>query len=99
MFQPSDHLRDPPLDSLQQVHGLLMLGAPELDTVLQVGSHESGVEGENHLPQPAGRNSFDAAQDLVGFLDCERTLLGHIQFFLQQDPQVLCRTALNPLVA
>jgi len=27
-----------------------MLGAPELDTVLQVRSHESGVKGQNHLP-------------------------------------------------
>ncbi|KAK4813670.1 hypothetical protein QYF61_017637, partial [Mycteria americana] len=45
VLQPSHHLRGPPLDSLQQVHVLLMLGAPELDTVLQVGSHKSGVEG------------------------------------------------------
>ncbi|KAK4808149.1 hypothetical protein QYF61_000129 [Mycteria americana] len=35
VFQPSDHLGGPPLDLLQQVHVLLMLGAPELDTVLQ----------------------------------------------------------------
>ena len=34
MLQPSDHLCGPPLDSLQQVHVLLMLGAPELNTVL-----------------------------------------------------------------
>lgn len=26
----------------------------ELDTGLQVGSHERGVEEQNHLPQPAG---------------------------------------------
>ncbi|KAK4821092.1 hypothetical protein QYF61_013420 [Mycteria americana] len=35
VLQPSDHLRGPPLDSLQQLHVLLMLGAPELNTVLQ----------------------------------------------------------------
>ncbi|KAK4827202.1 hypothetical protein QYF61_015230 [Mycteria americana] len=35
VFQPSDHLRGPPLDWLQQVHVLLMLGAPELNTILQ----------------------------------------------------------------
>jgi len=38
-----------------------MLGAPELDAVLQVGSHESGVKGQKHLPRPAGQASFDAA--------------------------------------
>ena len=43
VLQPSDHLSDPPLDPLQHIHVLLVLGAPELDAVLQVGSHESGV--------------------------------------------------------
>jgi len=38
----------PPLDPL---HVLLVLGAPELDAGLQVGSHQSGVEGQNHLSQ------------------------------------------------
>ncbi|KAK4813652.1 hypothetical protein QYF61_014951 [Mycteria americana] len=51
VLQASDHLGGPPLDSLQQVQVLLMLGAPELDAVLQVGSPKSGVEGENHLPR------------------------------------------------
>jgi len=37
VFQPSDHLRGPSLDPLQHIHVLLMLGAPELDAVLQVG--------------------------------------------------------------
>ncbi|KAK4810558.1 hypothetical protein QYF61_004521 [Mycteria americana] len=35
VLQPSDHLRGPPLDSLQQVHVLLMSGVPEVNTVLQ----------------------------------------------------------------
>ncbi|KAK4821252.1 hypothetical protein QYF61_016551 [Mycteria americana] len=35
VLQPSDDLQGPPLDLLQQVHVLLMLGAPELDAVLQ----------------------------------------------------------------
>jgi len=42
-----------------------MLGAPELDAGLQVGFHESGVKGQNHLPRPAGHTSLDAAQDTV----------------------------------
>ncbi|KAK4810201.1 hypothetical protein QYF61_011795 [Mycteria americana] len=99
VFQPSDHFCGPPLDPLQQVHVFPVLRAPELDTVLQVGSHQSRVEGQNHLLQPAGHAAFDAAQDMVGFLGCECTLLAHVQLFIHQYPQVLlCRAALNPFI-
>ncbi|KAK4828118.1 hypothetical protein QYF61_023916 [Mycteria americana] len=85
---------------LWQVHVFPMLRAPELDAVLQVGSHQSGVEGQNHLPQPAGHASFDAAQDTVGLLGCESTLLAHIQLFIHQYPQVLLhRDALKPFIS
>jgi len=40
VLQPSDHLCGPPLDLLQQLHVLPVLGTPELNTVLQVGSHK-----------------------------------------------------------
>ena len=77
-----------------------MLGAPELNTELRVGCHESIVEGENHLPRPGGHASFDAAQDAVGFLGCKRTLPGHVELLVTQHPQVLlCRAALSPLNA
>ena len=89
MLQPSDHLHGHPLDQLQQLHVLLVLGAPELDTVLQVGSHENSVEGQNHLPQPPGHTSLDASQDMVGPLDCKRTLPAHVEFFINQHSQIL----------
>ncbi|KAK4830856.1 hypothetical protein QYF61_013785 [Mycteria americana] len=89
VFQPSDYFCGPPLDQL----------TPELDAVLQVGSHQSRVEGQNHLPRPAGHASFDAAQDAVDLLGCEHTLSAHIQLFIHQYPQVLlCRAALNPFI-
>ena len=51
------------------------------------------------LPHPAGRASFDAAQDTVGFLGCESTPPGHVQLFIHQHPQVfLSRAALNPVI-
>ena len=37
VLQPSDHLHGPPLDLLQKLHILLVMGAQELDAVLQVG--------------------------------------------------------------
>jgi len=43
VLQPSDHFCGPPLDTLQQVHVLLMLGAPELNAVLQVGFHQEYI--------------------------------------------------------
>ncbi|CAM9277954.1 unnamed protein product, partial [Bubo scandiacus] len=35
LFQPSDNFCGPILDLLYQIHVLLMLGAPELNTILQ----------------------------------------------------------------
>jgi len=72
------------------------MGAPELDAGLQVGSHQSGVEGQNPLPQPAGH--ADAAQDVVGLLGCEHTLVAHVQLFIHRYPQVLLRAVLNPFI-
>jgi len=64
-----------------------------------VGSHQSGAEGQNPLPRPAGHTAGDAAQDEVGFLCCKRTLLAHVQLFIHWYPQVLVgRAALNPFI-
>ena len=41
VLQPSEHLCGPPLDPLQQLPVLLVLGPPDLDTVLQMGPNES----------------------------------------------------------
>jgi len=77
-----------------------MLGAPELDAILQVGSHESRVKGRNPLPRPTGHPSLDAAHDTVGFLGCRCTLLAHVELLIHQYPQVLLlRAALEPLSA
>jgi len=99
MLQPLDHLCGPPLDLLQQFHVLLVLRAPELDAGLQVDSHQSGVEGQNQLPRPAGHTSLDAAQDMVGLLGCECILVAHVQLFIRQYPQVLSgRAALDTFI-
>jgi len=78
VLQPSNHFCGPPLVLLQQLH-VLLLGATELDAGLQVGSHQSGVEGRNHFPQPVGHAAFDAAQDTVGLLGCKCMLSAHAQ--------------------
>jgi len=76
-----------------------VLRAPELDAELQVGSHQSRVEGQNPLPRPAGHAAFDAAQDAVGLMGCLQTMVAHVQLFIHQYPQVLLgKAALNPII-
>ena len=85
VLQPCDHLSGPPRDLFQELCVLLVLGAPGLDTVLQMGPHNSWVEGDNHLPLPAGHSSFNAAQNTVGLPGCKRALLAHVQLFFPWD--------------
>ena len=71
ILQPFYHLCDPPLDLLQQLCVLLVLGVPGLDAALQMGPHEGR---DNHLPHPTGYPSSDEAQDTAGLLGCKCTL-------------------------
>jgi len=65
-----------------------------------MGSHQTGAEGQNPLPRPAGHAAFDAAQDTVGLLGCEGALVGHVELLINQLPQVLLsRAALSPFSA
>jgi len=74
------------MDLLQLLHILLVLEAPSLDTVLQMGTHELRVERDNHLPLPASHCSVDAASKIVG---CKHALLAHVQLSIHQNPLVL----------
>ena len=62
------------LNPLQQVLVFPVLRDPELDAVLQVGTRQSRVEGQNHLPLPAGHTSLDTAQNTIGRLLLTRKL-------------------------
>ncbi|XP_052556631.1 uncharacterized protein LOC128089357 isoform X2 [Tympanuchus pallidicinctus] len=62
-------------------------------------SHQGRVEGEDHLPQPAGHALFNAPQDAIGPLGHKGTLLAHGQPVVHQDTQVpLCRAPLQQLI-
>jgi len=81
----------------QQICVSPVLRTPHLDTVLQVMPHQLRVDGQDHLHHSAGHTSFDAAQDMVGFLGCEGTLLAHVQLAVHQYSQVLLsRAGLHP---
>ena len=60
VLQPFDHLHSPLLDTVQKLHAFLVLGALDLDTVLQVGSHKSRAEG-NNTSHPTNYSSCSAA--------------------------------------
>lgn len=84
------------MDPLQQLLIFLLLGAPALDAVLQMGPHEGRAEGDNYLPLPAGHPFTDVAQDTIGLLSCKHTLLAHVKLFDHWNPQALLhRAALN----
>lgn len=70
LLQFSDHLRGPPLD--------LVMGAPNLDAVLQMEPHEERTEGNNYLSLLCHPTS-DTAKDTLGLLRCRCTLLAHHQ--------------------
>jgi len=50
VFQPLDHLHGPPPDPLQMLNRLPVLGAPDLDALLQIGPCEGRIEGDNQSP-------------------------------------------------
>ena len=83
----------------KQVHVSPVLRTPHLDAVLQVRPHQHRAEGEDHLHQPVAHASFDAAQDTVGFLGCEGTLLAHVQLAIHQNPQVFFSRAVLKILS
>ena len=50
VLQSFNHLSGPSLSSLHYVHTCLVVGSPELDTVLQVWPYQCSAEGKGHLP-------------------------------------------------
>ena len=93
VLQPSDRSHCPPLDPLQQLQVILLLGGPRPRYSISGFASNGRVEGENHLPLPSGHSSFDAAQDRIGLQVCKITLPAPVQLFLHQDLQVLLHRA------
>ena len=85
LLQTLDHLCGPPPDSIQKIHLFLVLGAPDLNTVLQLGPHKSRVEGDSHLPHPADHSSSDGTWDIISIPGCKLTLLADVKVFINQD--------------
>jgi len=48
-----------------------VLGTPDVITVLQMRPYEGRGEGNSYIPLPAGRFSFDVAQNTVGLPGCK----------------------------
>lgn len=48
-------------------------------------THKHGAGNENVIPQPAGHAFFDAAQGMVGFLDCKHRFPGHAKLLCHQN--------------
>jgi len=66
---------------------------------VQTTSPLSGDKGQDHLPCSAGQAFLNAAQDTVGFLGCEGTLLAPVQLVIHHYPQILfIRAVLHPYI-
>jgi len=88
VFQPSDH-HGSPLDLLQQLHILHLLGAPDLDAVLHLRPKEDCVEVDNYPPCSADHPSFHANQDTIGLPSFKITLLASVMGHGHIDKSVL----------
>lgn len=76
-------------DFLQYVHVSITLRGSELDTVLQMWTHQERVEGDDHLPWPAGHGLFNALHDTTGLLGYKSALLTLAEPVFCQNSQVL----------
>ena len=104
MFHSLDHFSDPPLNTLQQVHGSLLLRTPQLDSVLQV---RSTIYIHLFIAPSAEQRGRITSLTLLAMLFlmqlrmwlafwAESTLLSHVQLAIRQYPQVLLvRAVLN----
>jgi len=95
-FHPLDHFCGPRMDTLQQLCVSPALSTPHLDAVLQVRSQST----EQRVGSPSSPCFFGAAQDTVGLLSCEGTLLVHVQLATHHYPQVFFgRATSNPFIS
>jgi len=85
-LQSSDHLHSPPLDLIQQLDVLLMLGDPECTQYSRWGLTRAE---RYHFLQPSDHTSLDATQDTFVFLGCKCTLPTHVETFIIWHPQIL----------
>ena len=68
----------------QGLNNLLVVRGPKQNTVIKVRPHQSRVQGDDHLPDPAGYTIPDTSQDAVGLLGHLGTLPAHVQTSLNK---------------
>ena len=71
------------------VYVLYVLCCPAVHPVLQVRLQQCRAERVNPFPHPAGNAMLNAPQGMVGLHGFLGTLLTHVQFAVDQDPQPL----------
>lgn len=82
LLYPTNHLGVPSLDSFQQVHVLHVLGTPEVDAVLQMGSHQSG--GAELCPSNGWPCLLWFSPGENWLFGCKCILLAHVQPLIHQ---------------
>ena len=89
MLQSLNHFCGSVLDSLKTFLVLCELRVRELDTILQMRSHQGRVEGEENGSQSNNYTPSNTPQDAISFLGHKGTVLAYGHPAVHQDPQVL----------
>lgn len=90
VFQTLHQFCSPSLDMVQGLNVFLEVRGPKVNTVLDVRPHQSRVQGDDHLPSPAGYTIPDTSQDAAGLLLGHLgTLPVHVQLSIDQHSQIL----------
>ena len=77
------------MDSVQKLCVFYVLWCPAVHPVLQARLQQCRPERVNPFPHPAGNVNLNAPQGTVVLCGCLGTLLTHVQFAVDQDPQAL----------
>ncbi|KAK4814940.1 hypothetical protein QYF61_006884 [Mycteria americana] len=96
VLQTLPQLRCPSLDTLQPLNVSPVVGGPTLNTAFKVRPHQCPVQGHDHCPSPAGHTISGTSQDAIGFLGHLGTLLAHIQAAVNEHPQDLALSLVEP---
>lgn len=81
-----EHLCGPPLCCSNRPMAFLCWELQRRIQHSKWGSHQSRTDRKHPLPCPAGQTTLDAAQNIIGFLDCKSIFLGHVQVFSHTTP-------------
>lgn len=97
MLHTPHQLQCPSLNNFQDLNIFLVVRSPQLNTAIEVLPHRGRVQGDDHLPVPAGNTVSYASQDATELLGHLGTLLTHVQLSVGLHLRLVSLTVFQPL--